>query len=319
MKSRLTAAWFVAGALVLGAPVTSRAINAVAPTAGAVTQDTPAAQNAPVARFSPGVADIVKMVDAKVDPEVVKTYIQNSSTAYNPSATEIIALKDHGVGSDILTAMLQRGAEVRTQATGAASAVANPPSPQAPSGVVNPYAPANDYSAQPVYPSYAYTYPAASYVYPSYSCDYPSYYYGGYGCGYYSPWCWPSFSLGCYPFGSYCGYPYRSCGRGYGNYYGGRGYYGGSYNGGRGYYGSRGYYGGHGNYGGRGYYNGSGGHSASFGGHNTGFHSFGGAGRPATFGGRSGGFGGAGGFSGHAASFSGRGGDFGGHSMGRSH
>ena len=148
MKSRLTAAWIVAGALVLGAPVTSRAINAAAPTAGAVNQDAPAAQNAPVARFSPGVADIVKMVDAKVDPEVIKTYIQHSPTAYNPSATEIIALKDHGVGPEILTAMLQHGAEVRAQAMRAASAAANAPAPQAASGAVNPYAPAYDYSAQ---------------------------------------------------------------------------------------------------------------------------------------------------------------------------
>ena len=28
------------------------------------------------------------MVEAKVDPEVIKTYIKNSPTAYNPSATE---------------------------------------------------------------------------------------------------------------------------------------------------------------------------------------------------------------------------------------
>ena len=132
------------------------------------TRTHPRAQNAPVARFSPGVADIVKMVDAKVDPEVVKTYIQNSPTAYNPSATEIIALKDHGVGSDILTAMLQHGAEVRTQAVRAAAGAGNLPAPQAPAGMANPYAPAYDYDTQPVYPSYAYTYPGASYAYPWY-------------------------------------------------------------------------------------------------------------------------------------------------------
>jgi len=80
-------AWLMAGAMVLCAPVASRAINSVAPAPGA-----PPAQAAPTARFSPGVADIVKMVDAKVDPEVIKTYIKNSPTAYNPSATEIIAL-----------------------------------------------------------------------------------------------------------------------------------------------------------------------------------------------------------------------------------
>ena len=76
----------------LGVPVSTSAINTAASTVGTVDQDASAAQNAPVARFSPGVADIVKMVDAKVDPEVIKTYIQHSATAYNPSASEIIAL-----------------------------------------------------------------------------------------------------------------------------------------------------------------------------------------------------------------------------------
>jgi multisubunit Na+/H+ antiporter MnhG subunit len=180
MKSCLTSAWIVAGALVLAAPVTSRAINTAAPSAGAVNQDAPVAQNAPLARFSPGVADIVKMVDAKVDPEVVKTYIQHSPTAYNPSATEIIALKDHGVGADILTAMLQHGAEVRAQATRGASAAPNTPAPQAAPGEVNPYAPAYDYNAQAVYPAYSYTYPDTSYAYPSYTYAYPSYGYGAY-------------------------------------------------------------------------------------------------------------------------------------------
>jgi len=41
--------------------------------------------------------EILKMVDAKVDAEVIKAYIQVSQVAYSPSATEIIALKDRGV------------------------------------------------------------------------------------------------------------------------------------------------------------------------------------------------------------------------------
>jgi hypothetical protein len=352
MKGCLTAAWIVAGALLLGAPITSRAINSAAPTAGAVNLNTLAAPNAPAMKSSPGVADIVKMVDAKVDPEVVKTYIQNSPTAYNPSATEIIALRDHGVGTDILTAMLQHGANVRAQAMRAAPAAANPLDTQAPPGAVNPYAPAYDYRVQPASASYAYTYPDASYAYSSYAYAYPSYYYGGYNYGSYWPWYWPSFSFGCYSLGSYCGYPYRSYGYGHpyyyggyghGNYYGDHGYYGGGYNGGHAYYGGHpntgghpytgghGYSGGHAYPGGhaysgnRGYNYGSGARPASFGGYSAGYHSFGGGGRPATFGGSSGGFRTAGGFSGHAASFSGSGGSFGGHagasgghSMGRS-
>ncbi len=331
VKRLLTGAWLVAGALALGAPATSSAINAVAPSAGAIQQDAPAAPNAAAARYSAGVADIVKMVDAKVDPQIVKAYIQNSPTAYNPSATEIIALKDRGVGPDILTAMLQHGAEVRTQAMRAAPGAANPPLPQAPSGVANPYAPGYDNSVQAAYPAYPYTYADTSYAYA-----YPSYCYGGYNYGSCWPWYWPSFSFGCYPYGGYCGYPYCSfgfgypycCGRGgWGNYYGGRGYYGGHGYYGGGYYGGRGYYGG-GYQGGHGYYGngyaggrGYGGFSArsgSFGGRSAGFHSVGGFGGSGASGHSSGGFGTGRGFGGHAVSFSGHGGGMGGHSMGRS-
>ena len=173
----------------------------------AVSQGAAAAPTAPAARYSPGIADIVKMVDAKVDAEVIKTYIKNSPTAYNPSATEIIALKDHGVGPEILTAMLQRGAEVRAQSMQAAQAAPSAVAPQAYPGAANPYAPAPgyDYSAQPVYPNYAYSYPAYSYAYPSVRRTV-----SGYGCGYAWPYFWPSlsFAFGCYPYGGYCGYRY---------------------------------------------------------------------------------------------------------------
>src|ERR1022692_155324 len=163
LKGHQIKAWLMAGTLVLCAPVAARAINAVTPATGAVNQGVAAPQIAPAARYSPGVADIVKMVDAKVDAEVIKTYIKNSSTAYNPSATEIVALKDRGVGPDILTAMLQHGAEVRAQAMQAAHAAGNSSVPQAAPGAVNPYAPGYDNGAQPAYPAYPYTYPATSY------------------------------------------------------------------------------------------------------------------------------------------------------------
>ena len=221
VKGHQITAWLIAGAVLLCAPVVSPAINAVAP----VNPEAAAAPTAPGARFSPGVADIVKMVEAKVDPEVIKTYVKSSSTAYNPSATEIIALKDHGVAPEILTAMLQRGAEVRAQSMRAAQAAPNAAVPQISPGAVNPYAsaPGYDYSAQPVYPNY----PNYTYSYPAYSYDYPSYAYGypAYGFGYSWPFC--SFGFGSYPYGGFCGYPYASYGRRYPYHYGGRGYYGG--------------------------------------------------------------------------------------------
>jgi len=295
--------------MVVWAPLSSKAINAVPLGVGSVNSGVNANQTVPAARFSPGVADIVKLADAKVDAEVIRTYVKNSSTAYNPTATEIIALKDRGVAPEILTAMLQRGAEIRGQSMRAAqaaqSAAAAPPN----LGAAAPYAPVYDYGSQPVYPSYNYSYPVSSYVYPSgysaYGYGYSDYSYGGpyYGWPYY----WPSlaFSFGCYPYRGYCGYGYSGWRGGYG-------------------YGGRGYYGGHAYYGGAGYH-GQGGRPAPYGGSPGGYHSFGGGVRPASFASSAGGFRGGGGFNGHAVSFGGAGGarsggSFGGgYSMGRSH
>ena len=295
-------AWVAAGALVVCAPLTSMAINAVSPDTGGYSPDAKVAQPVPTPRYSPGVADIVKLVDAKVDAEVIKTYIKNSPTAYNPNATEIIALKDRGVAPEILAAILQHGAEVRAQGMQPGQVAANPVAPQTGAGAVAPYAPAYDNGAQPVYPNYGYSYPVSSYVYPSYDYANP-----GYSYGYSWPYCWPSlsFGFGCYPFGSYCGfgYPYRYGGRGFGAFYGSRGYWGG-----------RGFYGGRGDFG-------HGARPVPFASRSGGFHSFGGGARSVSFPSHGGGFRSGGGFSGHAVSSGGGrgGGGFGGHSMGHGH
>src|SRR5215831_5090758 len=47
--------------------------------------------------YSPGLRDILKMLDAKVDVEVIKAYIKSAPIAFSPSASEIIALKQHNV------------------------------------------------------------------------------------------------------------------------------------------------------------------------------------------------------------------------------
>ena len=75
-----------------------------------------APQGAATLGYSQGIGEILKMVDAKVDVTVIKAYIKNSPTAYNPNANEIIAMKQRGVGDDIITTLIQRGGEVRAQA-----------------------------------------------------------------------------------------------------------------------------------------------------------------------------------------------------------
>src|SRR5437667_385631 len=80
--------------LLIFAPASSRAVTAVAPDA---TEEKPAARTAPTMQYSAGIGDILKMVAAKVDAEVVKAYIKNSPIPYTLNASEIIALKEHGV------------------------------------------------------------------------------------------------------------------------------------------------------------------------------------------------------------------------------
>jgi hypothetical protein len=162
------------------APLGTVAAPAVAPT-----------ESPPAATYSAGVAEIVKMVDAKVDPQVIKAYIKNSPIPYSPTSSEIIALKEHGVSDDILTTMMQRGAEVRAQ--GAAAANQAPPAPMAPGGYGYTPVPTygSDYGSAP-YVDYSYGYPYYGYPYYGYPYSYswygyPYYYYpfycGYYGCG----------------------------------------------------------------------------------------------------------------------------------------
>src|SRR5256885_16893798 len=122
---------------------------------------------------SPGVSDVLKMVDAKIDADVITAYIHSSRIPYSPSVNEIIELKQRGVSSVILTAMLQHGGELRAQMAQVNSTV---PAPNPYPGTATPYpaTPAYDYGAQPVYSydPYAYSYPAYGYSY------YPYYGYG---------------------------------------------------------------------------------------------------------------------------------------------
>src|SRR5262245_23155164 len=53
--------------------------------------------------FSPGIADILKMFDAKVDIEVIRTYISNSAVPYYLNASEIILLKQRGIPNEVIT------------------------------------------------------------------------------------------------------------------------------------------------------------------------------------------------------------------------
>ncbi len=178
-----------------------------------------AATKAP--RLSWGLDDVVKLSKAGVDESVIQSYIQNSGVGYNPTAQDIIQLRELGVSPQIAAALMQRGSEVRQTATVEAQKQAQAAAPAAaPAQAAPVYTAPATYEAPAStvtyigYPSYAYSY--GGYYGPSYY-SYPYYprYYGYYG-GFY-----PGVSVG-FRFGSgYSG--------GHGGYHGG--YHGGSHGG----------------------------------------------------------------------------------------
>jgi hypothetical protein len=173
------------------------------------------------ARLPYGVADVLKLSRAQVSEDVIVTYIENSGTAYNLNANEIVYLRDQGITERVLNVMLDQRKKVYESVAQAS---------QAPASVQAPVAPSTPTYVQtaPVYaaPSTVHVipYPAASYAYyssyrPYYSSAYYSPYYGGYyGGGYYNYYR-PSVS---FSFGF---------GHGHSGYYGGhhRGSYGGGH------------------------------------------------------------------------------------------
>ncbi len=60
-------------------------------------------------------AEVVKMANSGVHEDVILTYVNLSSTVFNLSADEIIYLKDIGVSSSVISAMLKRDDEVRQE------------------------------------------------------------------------------------------------------------------------------------------------------------------------------------------------------------
>ena len=176
LRSRLAGGLLIAGTLAVTMPFLCPSAEARATVSASATVS--GTSESTTLRYSAGIEDILKMVDAKVDTEVVKAYIKNSSTAYNPNVSEIIALKDHGVPSDVITAVLQHGAEVRSQAARSMQAnVAPAVAPQPYANTPYPYgqAPAYGYGSQPVYADYGYNYPVYSSAYSDYGYPYYSY------------------------------------------------------------------------------------------------------------------------------------------------
>ncbi len=77
--------------------------------------------------FSP-LAQVVRLVQAGVDPEVILAYVTNSISTFNLDSDKIIYLANLGVPNEITTAMMQRDQVLQQQM----AAAANPAPPPAP-------------------------------------------------------------------------------------------------------------------------------------------------------------------------------------------
>lgn len=75
---------------------------------------TAAPEQPATAPLSPGVADILKLTAAGVSAEVIRTYIDCAPTACPLTDADVIALKRGQVPDDVVTRLIQRGAEART-------------------------------------------------------------------------------------------------------------------------------------------------------------------------------------------------------------
>lgn len=94
--------------LVVGCSLASITLSSAATKASPESQQ--AVAQAPVdftrLQFSAGLLDIVRMIKANVNPEVIRTFIIHSPVSYHPSAQEVIALKKLGVGNELIVALL---------------------------------------------------------------------------------------------------------------------------------------------------------------------------------------------------------------------
>src|SRR5690242_1613922 len=84
----------------------------------------PPANNPPA--VSPSAADVLKMAEAGTSDDVMLAYIKNSTSLYDLSADQILYLRDIGVSSPVISAMLGRDSELRSQPPAGAPVEAGP-------------------------------------------------------------------------------------------------------------------------------------------------------------------------------------------------
>ena len=159
---------------------TAPAAVAPADSSAAVVQTTPAQAPAPPLAY--GVSQILELSQAKVDDGTIISYVRNSGNSYGLTADQIIYLRQQGVSSAVLNAMMSQpapgvmGPNANAgipMPSGPAPQVSYPQAPPQNTGTVGPSvsgidptaaAAANYYYYQPYYGPTYYPYP----YYPAY-------------------------------------------------------------------------------------------------------------------------------------------------------
>jgi hypothetical protein len=97
--------WALLVFLLAGSPMTFQV-------AAQTNEELPAAVQT---NFSPSVAEVVKLADSGMEESVLLNYIHNSPATFQLSADEIIYLRDLGISSPVISAMLQHEGNVSGQ------------------------------------------------------------------------------------------------------------------------------------------------------------------------------------------------------------
>jgi hypothetical protein len=142
MKNKILGLIGGAGLIVLGGcaqPPPAGAVQATAaPVAPTDPPDSPAEVSAsvqsegPVAapdNISPGAAEVIRLASSGVAEDVIIAYVNNSQTPFGLTADQVVYLKDLGISPQVVTAMINRDAALRSQPT---AVVATTPPPTAP-------------------------------------------------------------------------------------------------------------------------------------------------------------------------------------------
>lgn len=121
-------------------PLTIAALAVLALTAGnamaqnsptsATTVAPPAAAVQAVPQLSYGVPEVLQLSQAKVSDSVIINYVQNSGNNYGLNAAQIIYLKQQGISSDVINAMINQRSQSAQPAPTSQSYSADANTPQ---------------------------------------------------------------------------------------------------------------------------------------------------------------------------------------------